>query len=113
MDRGKRKKPILVLQVIKIKLLYLKKVKYMSRAAAEKGPLSRTGTSGSRKELQSLERKMVTAQKRVDALRASLLEADPTDFVKLGDIQTQVDGAQAQLEAHEAAWLEVSERLEG
>ena len=42
-----------------------------------------------------------------------LLEADPTDFVKLGDIQTQVDGARAQLEAHEAAWLEVSERLEG
>lgn len=84
-----------------------------SANGSQSGFLSNAELRALKKELQSLERKMVTAQKRVDALRASLLEADPTDFVKLGDIQTQVDGAQAQLEAHEAAWLEVSERLEG
>lgn len=66
-----------------------------------------------KKELQSLERKMVTAQKKVDALRASLLEVDPTDFMKLSDVQAQIDEAQVKLEAHETAWLEVSEQLGG
>lgn len=75
--------------------------------------LSNVETRALKKELQSLERKMVTAQKKVDALRASLLEVDPTDFMKLSDVQAQIDEAQVKLEAHETAWLEVSEQLGG
>lgn len=75
--------------------------------------LSNVEARALKKELQSLERKMVTAQKKVDALRASLLEVDPTDFMKLSDVQAQIDEAQVKLEAHETAWLEVSEQLGG
>lgn len=75
--------------------------------------LSNVEARALKKELQSLERKMVTAQKKVDALRVSLLEVEPTDFMKLGDVQAQIDEAQVKLEAHETAWLEVSEQLGG
>ncbi|MBQ9042076.1 MAG: ABC-F family ATP-binding cassette domain-containing protein [Eggerthellaceae bacterium] len=64
-----------------------------------------------KKTLQSTERKMSTMQKRIEDAEQRLHEADPTDFVALGDIQKEIDDYKAQLEDLELTWLETSEAL--
>ena len=64
-----------------------------------------------KKTLQSTERKMSTMQKKVADAETRLHEADPTDFVALGDIQKEIDDFKAQLEDLEMVWLETSEAL--
>ena len=50
-------------------------------------------------------------QQRIDDAEQRLHEADPTDFVALGDIQHEIDDYKAQLEELELTWLETSEAL--
>ena len=64
-----------------------------------------------KKTLQSTERKMATMQGRIDDATSRLHEADPTDFVALGEIQREIDDYQAQLDELELVWLETSEAL--
>ena len=66
-----------------------------------------------KKTLQSTERKMETMQKRIADAEQRLHEADPTDFMALGNIQGEIDGYKAQLEELELTWLETSEALAG
>ena len=90
-------------------------------SATQPTATSKTKTSASlsqaeiralKKSLQSSERKMATMQKRIDDATERLHEADPTDYVLLGDIQHEINGYRAQLDELELAWLEASEALE-
>lgn len=65
-----------------------------------------------KKQLQSTERKMATLQGRIDDADQRLQDADSTDYVVLGEIQTEKDSYRASLEELELTWLELSETLE-
>lgn len=87
-------------------------------ASAPAGSKGESGLSNAeeralKKLVSSLDRKMSTARKKRAALQSSMLEVDPTDFVKLGEVQTRIDEVQRQLEEYELEWLEASEKLEG
>lgn len=66
-----------------------------------------------RKKLQSLERKMNTAQRKVDEAKQAQLEVDPYDYVALGEAQIKVKECEDRLAALEEAWLEHAAMLEG
>ena len=90
--------------------------KAAARTTSEKAAVPAAGLSNQelralKKTLQSTERKMSTMQQRIDDAEQRLHEADPTDFVALGDIQHEIDDYKAQLEELELTWLETSEAL--
>ncbi|MEE8715812.1 MAG: ABC-F family ATP-binding cassette domain-containing protein [Coriobacteriales bacterium] len=66
-----------------------------------------------RKQLASVERKLEKQRAAVEALRAEMDRTDPSDFVRLGEQQAQVDAAQGEVDELEEQWLELGERLEG
>ena len=66
-----------------------------------------------RKKLQSLERKMNTAQRKVDEVKQAQLEVDPYDYVALGEAQIKVKECEDRLAALEEEWLEHAAMLEG
>ena len=66
-----------------------------------------------RKKLQSLERKMNTAQRKVDEAKQAQLEVDPYDYVALGEAQIKVKECEDWLSALEEEWLEQAAMLEG
>lgn len=66
-----------------------------------------------RKQLRSLEGKMETLRGKIAATQEAMAAADPTDFEKLGALQSDINGFQQQIDELEEEWLEVSERLEG
>jgi len=80
-------------------------------AKSESATLGQAEIRALKKSLLSTERKMNTAQKRIDEAQARLLEADPTDYVALGEIQQQIFDLKSQLEELELTWLELSEQL--
>ncbi len=66
-----------------------------------------------RKKLQSLERKMNTAQGKVDDAQMVLQETDPYDYQALEQAQQSVALAKEHLAALEEEWLETASLLEG
>ena len=66
-----------------------------------------------KKQCASLERKMATAHKKIDALRLEMHEVAPSDFEALGKLQVQLDERLAELNSLEDEWLMLSEQLEG
>lgn len=66
-----------------------------------------------RKKLQSLEREMNTAQRKVDEAKQAQLEVDPYDYVALGEAQIKVKECEDRLSALEEEWLEQAAMLEG
>ena len=80
-------------------------------AAVSSSTLSNQEQRAFKKTLASTERKMATMQRRIDDATARLHEADPTDFVALGEIQKEIDSCKEQLEELELVWLETSEAL--
>lgn len=64
-----------------------------------------------KKRLSSLQRRINTASSKVDAKRAEMSAADPTDFVLLGKLQAELDARAADKEALEDEWLEVADAL--
>ena len=64
-----------------------------------------------KKTLLSTERKMNTLQKKIDDANQRLVDADPTDYQVLGDIQQEINDLNVQLEELELTWLETSEAL--
>ena len=64
-----------------------------------------------RKTMASNERKMETLHGKVDDARRRMAEADPADFVALGDFQKQIEELQTQIDALEEEWLEAAEAL--
>ena len=64
-----------------------------------------------KKRLASLNKKMGTAAKRVEGKQAEMDAADPTDFVRLGELQAELDALRAAKEELEDEWLELADAL--
>ena len=64
-----------------------------------------------RKTMASNERKIETLKGKLEATRAEMAAADPSDFVALGDFQKQLEDLQAQIDTLEEEWLEAAEAL--
>lgn len=64
-----------------------------------------------KKRLASLNKKMGTAAKKVEDKQAEMDAADPTDFVRLGELQAELDALRAAKEELEDEWLELADAL--
>ena len=64
-----------------------------------------------KKRLASLNKKMGTAARKVEDKQAEMDGADPTDFVRLGELQAELDELRAAKEALEDEWLELADAL--
>lgn len=83
-----------------------------SVSTQERPALSAAQAREIRKKIQSLERKMNTAQRKVDEAKAALMEVDPYDYQALGEAQQQVKEKEDKLSALEEEWLETAALLE-
>lgn len=83
-----------------------------SASTQERPALSAAQAREIRKKIQSLERKMNTAQRKVDEAKAALMEVDPYDYQALGEAQQQVKEKEDKLSALEEEWLETAALLE-
>ena len=64
-----------------------------------------------RKSMASAERKMDTLRGKIDGIHQAMTEVDPSDYVKLGDMQKEIKEIEAQIEALEEEWMEAVEAL--
>ena len=64
-----------------------------------------------RKSMASAERKMDTLRGKIDGIHQAMAEVDPSDYVKLGDMQKEIKEIEAQIEALEEEWMEAAEAL--
>lgn len=64
-----------------------------------------------KKRLASLDKKMGTASKRIDDKQTEMDAADPTDFVRLGELQAELVELRAAKEELEDEWLELADKL--
>ena len=64
-----------------------------------------------RKSMASAERKMDTLRGKIDGIHQVMTEVDPSDYVKLGDMQKEIKQIEAQIEALEEEWMEAAEAL--
>ena len=64
-----------------------------------------------RKSMASAERKMDTLRGKIEGIHQSMTEVDPSDYVKLGDMQKEIREIEAQIEALEEEWMEAAEAL--
>lgn len=88
-------------------------------AQAQQGASSKASDSGytnaelreMKKRLASLNKKMGTAARKVEDKQAEMDGADPTDFVRLGELQAELDELRAAKEALEDEWLELADAL--
>ena len=87
----------------------------VSKSAAAKQAAAKPAVSHYqlKKQCASLERKMATAHKKIDALRLEMHEVAPSDFEALGKLQVQLDERLTELNSLEDEWLVLSEQLEG
>lgn len=83
-----------------------------SVSTQERPALSAAQAREIRKKIQSLERKMNTAQRKVDEAKTVLMEVDPYDYQALGEAQQQVKEKEDKLSALEEEWLETAALLE-
>lgn len=88
-------------------------------AQAQQGASSKASDSGytnaelreMKKRLASLNKKMGTAARKVEDKQAEMDGADPTDFVRLGELQAELDELRSAKEALEDEWLELADAL--
>ena len=64
-----------------------------------------------RKSMASAERKMDTLRGKIEGIHQTMTEVDPSDYVKLGDMQKEIKEIEAQIEALEEEWMEAAEAL--
>ena len=64
-----------------------------------------------RKSMASAERKMDTLRGKIEGIHQAMTEVDPSDYVKLGDMQKEIREIEAQIEALEEEWMEAAEAL--
>lgn len=64
-----------------------------------------------KKLMESTERKLRTARGRLAEAKAALADADPTDFVALGECQARIAQVEEQIAELETTWLEAAEAL--
>jgi len=88
------------------------KLESASDAQAEAAPrLSGGEIRTLRKTAESAERKIGTLQGKQEDLRRQMQEADPSDYVALGDFQAKIAQLQDEIDELEMQWLEALERL--
>ena len=81
------------------------------RAAGAASKLSGGEIRALRKSMASAERKMDTLRGKIEGIHQAMTEVDPSDYVKLGDMQKEIKEIEAQIEALEEEWMEAAEAL--
>ena len=95
------------------------------KASASKQPSTSTGEQATgaasklsggeiralRKSMASAERKMDTLRGKIEGIHQAMTEVDPSDYVKLGEMQKEIKEIEAQIEALEEEWMEAAEAL--
>ena len=81
------------------------------RAAGAASKLSGGEIRALRKSMASAERKMDTLHGKIEGIHQAMTEVDPSDYVKLGDMQKEIKEIEAQIEALEEEWMEAAEAL--
>lgn len=81
------------------------------QAAGAASKLSGGEIRAFRKSMASAERKMDTLRGKIDGIHQAMTEVDPSDYVKLGDMQKEIKEIEAQIEALEEEWMEAAEAL--
>lgn len=64
-----------------------------------------------RKSMASAERKMDTLRGKIEGIHQAMTEVDPSDYVKLGDMQKEIKEIETQIEVLEEEWMEAAEAL--
>ena len=64
-----------------------------------------------RKSMASAERKMDTLRGKIEGIHQAMTEVNPSDYVKLGDMQKEIKQIETQIEALEEEWMEAAEAL--
>ena len=90
--------------------------KQPSTSAGEQAACAASKLSGGeirafRKSMASAERKMDTLYGKIEGIHRAMTEVDPSDYVKLGDMQKEIKEIEAQIEALEEEWMEAAEAL--
>ena len=81
------------------------------QAAGAASKLSGGEIRAFRKSMASAERKMDTLRGKIEGIHQAMTEVDPSDYVKLGDMQKEIKQIEAQVEALEEEWMEAAEAL--
>ena len=81
------------------------------RAAGAASKLSGGEIRALRKSMASAERKMDTLHGKIEGIHQAMTEADPSDYVKLSDMQKEIKEIETQIEALEEEWMEAAEAL--
>lgn len=81
-------------------------------SAASTSGLSAAEERELKKQARSLDGKMNTARKKIEAAKQDLAAVDPYDYQALGEAQAVIHELEARLEELEEQWLEVAEQLE-
>lgn len=81
------------------------------QAAGAASKLSGGEIRALRKSMASAERKMDTLHGKIEGIHQAMTEVDPSDYVKLGDMQKEIKQFEAQIEALEEEWMEAAEAL--
>lgn len=81
------------------------------QAAGAASKLSGGEIRALRKSMASAERKMDTLHGKIEGIHQAMTEVDPSDYVKLGDMQKEIKQIEAQIEALEEEWMEAAEAL--
>ena len=82
-----------------------------SNGAASKPKLSGGQQRELRKQMASLERKTETLRGKIEQAQERMGQANPSDYVKLGEIQAEIAGYREQMDAMELEWLDLAETL--
>ena len=81
------------------------------RATGAASKLSGGEIRALRKSMASAERKMDTLRGKIEGIHQAMAEVDPSDYVKLGDMQKEIKEIETQIEALEEEWMEAAEAL--
>ena len=81
------------------------------QAAGAASKLSGGEIRAFRKSMASAERKMDTLRGKIEGIHQAMTEVDPSDYVKLGDMQKEIKQIETQIEALEEEWMEAAEAL--
>jgi ATP-binding cassette subfamily F protein uup len=74
--------------------------------------LSSAEERNTRKEIASIDRKMVKLSGRIDALHVEMAQHDPSDGQGLTRLAAEVVDLEAQVATHEERWLELTELMD-
>lgn len=77
----------------------------------DRGTLTRAEEYRLKKELASVERRLVTFGAKADAIRDEIQTVNPSDYMALVEVQTRLDHVEQQISELEDEWMRLSEQL--